>query len=140
MVPGLDHLVLVKRLGISPKKVMNTIRQSTQCGVHTVLHPWLSRWFRTNDHQLWYRRLSRNLYSDTLFATTVSRSCNKCAQIFATDFGWSCLFSMKLKSKAHEVLSLLFQWDGVPPTVICDNAKEIVLVSLIENLRRHHVT
>ena len=33
---------------------------------------------------------------------------------------------MKLKSEAHETLSLLFQEDGVPPEIICDNAKEII--------------
>ena len=50
-----------------------------------------------------------------------------CAQIFAIDFGWSCSSPMKLTSEAHKRFSLLFQWDGVPPTVICDNAKEMVL-------------
>ena len=50
-----------------------------------------------------------------------------CANIFATNFGWSCSFPMMLEKEAHEALSLLFQWDEVPPTVICDNAKEIVL-------------
>ena len=34
---------------------------------------------------------------------------------------------MKLESEVHKVLSLLFQWDGVPPTVICNNAKEMIL-------------
>ena len=67
------------------------------------------------------------MYSDTLFATTVSRRGNRCAQIFATYVGWSCLFPKKLKSEAHGGLSLLFQQDWVPPTMICDNAKEMVL-------------
>ena len=40
-VPGLDHLVLAKRGGISPKKAMNMIRQTTQSGIHTILHPSL---------------------------------------------------------------------------------------------------
>ena len=34
---------------------------------------------------------------------------------------------MKLKSEAYEALSLLFQWEGVPPAIICDNVKEMVL-------------
>ena len=34
---------------------------------------------------------------------------------------------MKLNSEAHEALSLLFQWEGVPPAVTWDNAKEMVL-------------
>ena len=67
------------------------------------------------------------MYSDALFATTVSRRGNRCVEIHATNFGWSCSFPMKLKSEAHKVLSLLFQQYGVPPAVICDNAKKIVL-------------
>ena len=31
---------------------------------------------------------------------------------------------MKLKSEAHEALSLLFQQDGILPAIICDDAKE----------------
>ena len=36
-------------------------------------------------------------------------------------------FPMKLKSEAHEALSLLFQHNGMPPAVICDNAKEMIV-------------
>ena len=45
--------------------------------------------------------------------------------VFATKFGWSHSFPMK-ESEAHEALSL-FQWDGVPPAIICDNVKEMIL-------------
>ena len=34
---------------------------------------------------------------------------------------------MKLKSKAHEALSLLFLQDGVPLAITHDNTKEMVL-------------
>ena len=47
-------------------------------------------------------------------------------QIFATDVGWSCSFTMKLNSEAHEALLILFQWDEVPPAIICNNAKEMI--------------
>ena len=52
---------------------------------------------------------------------------NRCTQVFATHFGLSCLFPVKLKSKAHETLSLLFQWDGMPSVIICNNTKEMIL-------------
>ena len=48
-VSGLDHLALVKKWGISPKKTLNMILHTTQHGVCTVFHPSLSRQFRTND-------------------------------------------------------------------------------------------
>ena len=34
---------------------------------------------------------------------------------------------MTCQSKAHETLGLLFAWDGVPPKMIIDNAKEMKL-------------
>ena len=67
------------------------------------------------------------MYSDTLFATTMSRRGNRCTQIFATNFGCSLSFPMKLKNEAHKELTLLFQQEGVPSVAICDNDKEMVL-------------
>ena len=52
-VSGLDHLVTAKKWGISPKKALNMICHTTQCGVCTVLHPSLSRKFKTKNHQIW---------------------------------------------------------------------------------------
>ena len=51
----------------------------------------------------------------------------KMAQIFVTDFGCSQCFHMTCKSEAHEALGLLFAWDGVPPKMIVDSAKEMKL-------------
>ena len=66
------------------------------------------------------------LYFQTVFVSTVSRRSNRCAQVYATDFGWARAFPMASRSEAHETLSLLFVRDGVPPTCICDNARELV--------------
>ena len=40
------------------------------------------------------------------------------------NFVWSCLFPINLTIEAHEVLSLLFWQNRLPPVVICDNAKQ----------------
>ena len=77
----------------------------------------------TMNHQLWYRRLPDYVYSSILFPTTLYRRGNRDAQIFATDFGWSHLFPIKMKSDAHEALSLFFWWNGVKLAIFCDNAK-----------------
>ena len=95
-VLGLNHFVLAKKWDISPKKALHTICHATQW-----LYPSMPKQFRRNNQQSWYRRLLCNMYSDTLFATTVSRRDNRCTQIFAANFGWSCLFPMKMKSEAH---------------------------------------
>eukprot|EP00804_Cyclotella_cryptica_P014222 CCRYP_005639-RA/>CCRYP_005639-RA protein AED:0.34 eAED:0.34 QI:0/0/0/1/1/1/3/0/304 len=49
----------------------------------------------------------------------------KMAQIFASDFWWSRCYPMACKSKAHEALGLFFAWEGVPPKMIADGAKEM---------------
>ncbi len=119
-------MTLSKKWGISPEKAKNTIQRTTQRGIRTVLHPSLSRRFRTNDQALRYRRLPHPVFGDTLIAGTTSLQGNKYAQVFATSFGWSRAFPMQHKSDAHEALSLLFQRDGVPPACIVDGSKEQV--------------
>ena len=61
-----------------------------------------------------------------MFASTVSRRDNRCAQVYATDFGRARAFPIALRSIAHKALSLLFARDGVLPAYICDNSEEII--------------
>ena len=122
---SIDPIVLAKRWGIFPEKVQKTIQATTYRGIRTMLHPLLSR-FRRNDrnlyyHYLYYHCLAHSVFSDMMFASAVSR----CAQSYATDFGWARAFPMAFTSKAPEILSLLFVMDSVPPTCICNNAKEL---------------
>ena len=88
-----------------------------------MLHPLLWRQFKTNDQNLHYHRLVHPVFSNMMFASTVSRRGNRCAQVYATDFGWARAFSMALGSEAHEILSLVFVRDGVLPACTCDSAK-----------------
>ncbi len=64
---------------------------------------------------------------DAMFASTMPRCGNKCAQIFTSDFRWSRAYSMKTKGEAHEVLSHMFQRKGVPPLMVMDGSKEQTL-------------
>ena len=61
-----------------------------------------------------------------MFASIVSIRGNKCALVYNTDFGWARAFPIASRSEAHEMLSLLFVRDGVPPTCIRDIARELV--------------
>ena len=79
-----------------------------------------------NDRNLCYCCLAYLVFLGMMFASTVSRMVIRCAQVYATDFGWARAFSMKSSSDAHETLLLLFARDGVFPAYICDNAKEMV--------------
>jgi hypothetical protein len=72
---------------------------------------------------LWYKRALHTMFSDTLFAWSVSQQGNKMAQAYATSFGWARAHPMNCKGDAHETLSLVFQRDGVPPTMVNDDSK-----------------
>jgi hypothetical protein len=107
--------VLVTNWGINLRTAARTVQATTQRGIRTVLHPTLSRRFRTNDRQQRYRRrLPIDCFTDTLFSNTTSRRNNKCAQIFEMSDGWCRAFPMSKKSHAHEGLSLLLQREGAP--------------------------
>jgi hypothetical protein len=73
---------------------------------------------------LWYKSVLHTMFSDTLFAGSVSQQGNKMAQAYATSFGWACAHPMKRKGDAHETLSLVFQHGGVPLTMVTDDSKE----------------
>ena len=93
-----------------------------------ILHPTLSRHFRTNNRQLRYCRLSHDMFTDMLEARTRSWfRCNKYAQVFSTKFGWVRVYLMQRKSQAHEALSFLARREGVPPALVMDNAKEQIM-------------
>ena len=64
------------------------------------------------------------MFMDTMFANSSSRQGNKCAQVFSTSSGWVHAYPMRKKLEAHEALSLLFQREGVPNTMIMDGALE----------------
>ena len=87
--------LLSQRWGIGLAQATRTIKKTTQRGTRSVLHPTLSRRFRTNDRQLRYNRLPIDLYSDTLKAKTKSRRGNLYAQVFCARNGWKRAYPMK---------------------------------------------
>jgi hypothetical protein len=84
---------------------------------------------------LQYNRLPHSIFTDTLIASTRSLRDNKYSQIFATSYGWSQSFGLRVKSEAHEALSLSFKRDGVPPEMIMDGSKEQTLGEFCCKLR-----
>ena len=129
----IDGDTLAKRWRIDRRKARNTVRATTQRGVRTCLHPSLSRRYPTNDRFMRYGRLPHSVFSDTMIAGVTSKSGNKNTQVYCTQYGWSRFHPIKLKSDAHESLSLLFSRDGVPPRIAVDNSKEQTLGRFAKN-------
>ena len=121
-----DAPTLARRWMIPEARAKQTVRRTTQRGVRDLVNPTLSRRYPTNDRWHRYPRLNHMMFTDTMFAGTRSKQGNKTAQVFATDFGWTRAYPMVSKGLAHEALSLLFVREGVPPTMMMDNAKEQV--------------
>ena len=123
----IDSLTLAACWIISPERTKQTILRTTQRGVRTCLNPTLARRFPTNDRMLCYKRLPHPVFTDTLIPGMTSKQGNKYAQVYATSFGWARAHPMSKKSKTHDTLSLVFQQDGMPPTMIFDGLKEQTL-------------
>jgi hypothetical protein len=64
------------------------------------------------------------MFSETLFAGSILRQGNTMAQGYAKSFVWAHAHPIKRIGDAHETLSLVFQRDGVPPTMVTDDSKE----------------
>jgi hypothetical protein len=120
----IDPQTLAARWMISPERAKRTVVMTMQRGVRTCLNPTLSWQFPTNDQMLKYKRVLHTMFSDMLLAGSVSRQGNKMAQAYATSFGWARAHPMKCKGDAHKTLSLVFQHNGVPPTMVTNDSKE----------------
>ena len=123
----IDFRTLAAWWMISPQQAQKTITVTTQLGVCTCLNPTMTRRFPTNDRMFCYKQLPHPIFTNIMFAGTASVGGKKCAQVYTTSFGWCRAHPMKRKGEAHESLLLLFQRDGVPPSMIVDNALEQIL-------------
>jgi hypothetical protein len=116
---------LAQRWNIGLGKAKKTLDVTTQRGTRTVAFPSFEARFRTNDRQLRYRRLKMALYTDTMFASVTSRRGNTCAQIYVNNLEWCRAYPLRTKGDAHTSLDLLFPEEGVPNTMISDDAPKL---------------
>jgi subtilase family serine protease len=92
---GIYAATLAKNWGIGIEAAKRTLLVTTQRGIRRMIHPSLTKRYKTNDMQLRYLRLPVTMYTDTMYSTILSRQQNKADQIFTTDFGFVRAFPMK---------------------------------------------
>jgi hypothetical protein len=114
------HAFPYNNWGIGLEAAKMTRLVTTKRGIRRMIHPSLTKRYKTNDRQLRYHRLPIIMYTDTMFSTILSRQKNKAAQIFCTDFGFVRAFPLKKEKEAHDALSLLFHRDGVHNVMVMD--------------------
>jgi hypothetical protein len=117
---GVDAATLAKNWGIGIEVAKRMRLVTTQRGIRRMIHPSLTKRYKTNDRQLRCRRLPVTMYTDKMFSTILSRQDKKAAQIFCTGFVFVRAFPMKKEKEAHEALSLLFHRYGVPNDMVMD--------------------
>jgi transcription initiation factor TFIIIB Brf1 subunit/transcription initiation factor TFIIB len=76
---GIDAATLAKNWGIGIEAVKRTRLVTNQRGIRRMVHPSLTKRYKTNDRQLRYRRLPVTMYTDTMYSTILSRHMNKAA-------------------------------------------------------------
>ena len=125
---SLSPQLLAQIWGTHLETAKRTLDATTQHGARSVLNPTMTRRYRTNDQHLRNRRLSHDIFTDTLEASVRSWfHQNRYAQVFATAFGWCWVYPMKKKRGAHHCLSLMAAQDSVPTHLIMDEYKEQTL-------------
>jgi hypothetical protein len=92
---GVDAATLAKNWGIGIEAAKSTRLVTTQRGIRRMIHPSLTKRYKTNDRQLLYHRLPVIMYTDTMYSTILSRQDKKAAHIFCTTFGFVRAFPMK---------------------------------------------
>jgi hypothetical protein len=120
---GVDAETLAKNWGNGIEAAKRTRLVTTQRGIRRMIHPSLTKRYKTNGRQIRYRRLPVTMYTDTMLSTILSRQDNKAAQIFCTDFGFVRAFLLKKEKEAHEALSLLFHRDGFTNVMVVYGSK-----------------
>ena len=102
----------------------------------------MTRRFRTDLHQKRYRRLGgqfSRFYTDTLFFGKKSLRGNTCAQIYVNKAGYTKIYPLISKSKAHESLSAFIHEVGVPGSLHTDDAKELCEGKMLEKMRKYEI-
>lgn len=120
-----DPEELSKAWNMSVEDVKKTLRVTTQ-RVNRIQDPTLTRHFPSNDRMLRYRRVNKDIFTDTFFATSKrvkSTRGNTCAQLFVTDSTYVHIYPMKKKSEVLTAIQNFAKEIGAPRSMICDPSR-----------------
>ena len=102
-----------------------TLRVTTQ-RVKRAQDSTLARHFPSNDRMLRYRRINRDVFTDTFFATSKagkSTRGNTCAQLFVTDSTFVHIYPMKKEAEVLMTIQNFAKEVGAPRSLVCDVAR-----------------
>ena len=122
----MDAKELARKWNISERLARRTIATTSRLCPRNSSQISLNRRYTYNDRMLRYRHIPINMFSDTMFSTRrVGKSIRNftCAQVFATDFGWTCVYLMEYEREIPRAFKSLFKDHCVPNKMIVDGAR-----------------
>ncbi len=127
---------LAKNWSIGLEAARRTVESTTQLAVRDFTHTTGGRRLKPYSWILKQKRLTDDVYTDTMFAKCKSLRGNTCSQMYATPFHWVLARPMKSKGEAHYTLDDLFSKHGIPRAMIPDNAKELTEGKFLKKCRK----
>jgi hypothetical protein len=79
---GVDAATLAKKWGIGIEAAKRTRLVTTQRGLRRMIHPILTKMYKTNARQLRYLLLPVTMFTDTMYSTITSRQKKKQIRYF----------------------------------------------------------
>ena len=114
---------LDKLWNIDIGKAKKTETRTTQRGFQRLFHPMIGRQYPTNYWMICYKRMPDHVYAYTLKSGVMYKRRNNYGQAYWTLYVLSRCHPMAQKSKARDILSLVFKCDGVLPKMIVEKSK-----------------
>ena len=127
--------ILSQKWNIGLEAAKRTLQVTTQRGLKTVVDPSIARRWGTNDRSMRYNRLKSDLFTDYMFANTTSIRGNNGGQVYTNSTDWIKIYPTSSKGDCHETFDLLAHREGVPDTLISDQAKEETMGQMRKKVR-----
>ena len=116
---------LARNWNIGHELAKRTVEATTQLAVRDFTGTQGNKRLKPSTWVLNFDRVDADVYTDTFYGKCKSLRGNKYCQIFATEFHFVRAYPMEFKNEAHFALDDWFHENGVPRTIICDNAREM---------------
>jgi hypothetical protein len=128
--------ILSQKWNIGLEAAKRTLRVTTQKGIKTGADPSIARHWGTNDRPMRYKQLKTDLFTDYMFANTVSTRGDTDGQVYTNATDWLKIYPTPSKGDCHETFDLLAHREGIPDVLISDQAKEETMGQMRKKVRQ----
>jgi hypothetical protein len=135
----LTPVILSQKWNVGLEAAKRTLRVTTQKGIRTAADLSIARCWGTNDRRMRYKQLKTDLFTDDTFANIASTRGNTGGQVYTNATDWVKIYPTPSKGGCHEMFDLLTHREGIPDTLIPDQAKEETMRQMRKKVRQARV-